>query len=128
VICSVDKDLLQVPGHHYNFVKDEYRIVNDVQGNLSFYSQLLTGDDSDGIIGLRGVGPKTALKLLKGLQTPFAMWATVLKEWLQRTPRMDGEPDEEFYSRVLNMLHMNAKLLYLLRSPDDFWVEPVYEG
>ena len=24
IICSIDKDLMQIPGDHYNFVKDEY--------------------------------------------------------------------------------------------------------
>src|SRR3990167_2379460 len=32
IICSIDKDLLQVPGHHYNFVKREIKQITELDG------------------------------------------------------------------------------------------------
>jgi hypothetical protein len=60
IICTIDKDLRQVPGQHYNFVKDEIFTVNLQEGLLWFYTQMLTGDASDNISGIRGIGLKKA--------------------------------------------------------------------
>ena len=126
IICSVDKDLLQVPGSHYNFVKDIFMEIDELTGWYNFYSQLLTGDTSDGIVGIHGVGPARAKKILTGLQTPFLMYCAVLREYLLKTPREEGEPDDEFYGRVSEIVHKNAHLLYLLRKPGERWEEPVW--
>ena len=64
IICSVDKDLKQIPGHHYNFVKGEMDFITPEQGLLNFYTQLLTGDSSDNIKGVWKVGPAKARKIL----------------------------------------------------------------
>ena len=29
VICGIDKDLLQIPGQHYNYGKDTWQLVNE---------------------------------------------------------------------------------------------------
>ena len=64
VICSIDKDLDQVPGWHYNWNKDElYKITEDYA--LRYYAkQMLTGDSTDNILGIPGMGPKKAEKLI----------------------------------------------------------------
>ncbi|OHE77312.1 MAG: hypothetical protein A3F67_05805 [Verrucomicrobia bacterium RIFCSPHIGHO2_12_FULL_41_10] len=64
VICSIDKDLLQIPGNHYNFVKNEFHHVTEEEGLYFFYKQVLMGDTSDNIGGLKGIGPKKAEKIL----------------------------------------------------------------
>ncbi len=66
IICSIDKDLKQVPGRHYNFVKQEFDTVSGVQGDYTFYQQVLIGDKTDNLIGLTGIGPKKAAKYLEG--------------------------------------------------------------
>lgn len=60
VICSIDKDLKQIAGRHYNFVKDEHCRISLSEGLYWFYTQLLTGDPSDNIKGVAGIGPKRA--------------------------------------------------------------------
>ena len=52
VICTVDKDLLQVPGWNFNFVKNEWTCIGVEDGNKFFYTQILTGDSADHILGL----------------------------------------------------------------------------
>lgn len=68
-ICSIDKDLDQVPGEHYDFVKKISYTVTVARAVRYFYYQLLMGDTTDNIKGIPGCGPKTAEKILRGLTT-----------------------------------------------------------
>ena len=68
-IVHVDKDLDQLQGWHYNPVKDERYYVNAFTAYKSFCIQLLTGDRTDNIPGLQGIGPKKAEKALKDAKT-----------------------------------------------------------
>lgn len=52
IICSIDKDLLQIPGHHFNFVNGNISFVTKEDGDNFFYKQLLTGDNTDDIPGV----------------------------------------------------------------------------
>jgi len=64
VICSIDKDLRQIPGNHYNFVKKEKFYVTPKEGLRYFYGQLLIGDSGDNVVGCRGIGPVKAERIL----------------------------------------------------------------
>jgi DNA polymerase I len=77
IICSIDKDLKQVPGMHYNFVKQEFDTVSDLHGDSTFYQQVLIGDKIDNLFGLKGIGPKKAAKYLEGCYTEQEMFNTV---------------------------------------------------
>jgi hypothetical protein len=129
IICSVDKDLLQVPGHHYNFVKDKYQIVSETEGLINLYTQILTGDVADGIPGLAGVGPKTAEKLLKGLTSEQEMYRVVFNKYVETVPKMDiglSLETEGFHESIMTLINTNANLLYLRRSLEDKgWTEPL---
>lgn len=77
VLCSIDKDLLQVPGKHYNFVKNEWIDVSELGGLRRFYEQLLKGDKTDNIPGIDGIGEKKAQRYLEGCITEQDMFNTV---------------------------------------------------
>ncbi len=66
-ICSLDKDLLQIPGTHFNWVTGVNRLVSPLDGLRTFYKQLILGDKTDNIPGydgkLRGECPKFIGKL-----------------------------------------------------------------
>lgn len=64
VIVTIDKDLLQIPGRHFNPDKELKRMVSETQGNEQFYMQVLTGDSVDNYPGCPGIGPKRAAALL----------------------------------------------------------------
>ena len=64
-IVSTDKDLDQIAGLHYNWVKDQLYEVSVEQGIHSKYVQILTGDSTDNIEGIPGVGPVGAEKCLE---------------------------------------------------------------
>lgn len=77
VICSIDKDLKQVAGLHYNFVKEESDDVTITNGLSTFYQQVLIGDKTDNLFGLTGIGPKKAAKYLEGCYEEQEMFDTV---------------------------------------------------
>ncbi len=92
VIVSIDKDLLQVPGWHYNFRKNEYSFITEFQGAYNLYTQVLTGDNADNIPGLPGVGPVTAKKILNDAKTKEELHNCVLKEYNRR--KLEGRFEE----------------------------------
>lgn len=106
VICSIDKDLLQIPGKHYNFVKKIYQEVTHDQGLKALFIQSLVGDRSDNISGIGGIGPVKAEKALGGL----------LPEEYYEACRNLYNDDERF--------HLNMKLLYIWQKPNDMWMPP----
>lgn len=67
IICSNDKDLNQLPGAHYNFVKGEFFILDDYEAALAFWSSMLIGDASDNLPGVPGIGKIKARRNLEGL-------------------------------------------------------------
>ncbi len=85
ILCAVDKDVVYaLPGRHFNYYQSrKYNIdmkwieVGELEAKKHHYMQVLTGDSTDGIIGLHGIGPKKAAKLLDGLTTGKEMWEAV---------------------------------------------------
>jgi hypothetical protein len=101
-IVSIDKDLDQVAGWHYNFVKHEEYYVTEEQGLRNLFTQVLTGDRIDNIIGLKGIGPKKAEKLLQDCKTEREYYDACLKAYDGNQLRVDE----------------NLNLLWLRRTPD----------
>lgn len=108
VLVSPDKDLDQVPGWHYNPVKEEKYHVDDIQAATNFWRQMLTGDATDNIHGLDGIGPTRAGNLLAGLRTESSMRQRV---WDMYMEAFDEQASERF--------NENYALLRILRSPDE---------
>ncbi len=124
-ICSNDKDLRMVPGYHYSWavgskIKEKPMTwISEEEGNKWFFTQLLTGDPTDNIPGLYRVGPKNAEKLLHGLTEPLSLYSKVYEQYECR-----------FGSYWKLFMHENARLLYMLRSPDDdvrIWLDELEE-
>lgn len=113
VICSRDKDLKMVPGYHYSWgsggQKEKARwFVTEEEGDLWFFTQLLTGDSTDNIPGLYRVGPTNAKKLLDGLSGALSLYSKVQHEYEVR-----------FGSYWKMFMHENARLLWMMRTEDD---------
>lgn len=118
IICSIDKDLLQVPGSHYRWPishakepKAEFIEVTKQSGTVSLYRQAITGDKVDNIIGLKGYGPKKAEKLITEEMSEKEMYETCVEHYLLK-------------KRTEQDLIDNMHQLYLLRSEDDEWQRP----
>ena len=105
VVCSLDKDLLMIPGVHFNWNKVEYTHVDQLLGLRTFYKQMLIGDRSDNIFGVDKIGPVKAAKAIDHLETEQEMFDTVLALY-----------DDE-YSRFI----MNAQCLWIMQNEGETW-------
>ena len=107
IIVTLDKDLDQVTGWHYNFVKKNKYWIDHEEGTFLLYKQFLTGDSVDNIIGVKGIGNVKAGKLLKD-KTEAEMWEVVV--------------DLLGMERAVE----NGHLLYMLRTVDDSFINYLY--
>lgn len=73
IISGADKDLKQIPGNHFNIRTHTFSHVDEIDGLRFKYKQMLIGDDTDNIKGCKGVGPKTADKVLDRCSTKVEM-------------------------------------------------------
>lgn len=127
-ICSLDKDLLQIPGSHYNWVSGVSRLVSPLDGLRTFYKQLILGDRTDNIPGydgkLRGECPKFIQKLqepIDEMTDAVDMYEHVKEVYHnyvieQESPTLDA--------CWLDDLHRNAQLLYILKNEEEYWHPP----
>lgn len=69
VVCSIDKDLDQIVGLHYNPKTKESYEVDEDYANSFYWQQVLQGDGVDNIPGVPGVGPVKAKSFLDGLES-----------------------------------------------------------
>ncbi len=128
ILCSIDKDLRNIPGWHYNIKDKIIDWVSPKQANKHFASQLLTGDACDNIPGIsffsdkkKKVGPKTAEKMLKDSVTIEELYIAVCQVYEE----FAGENWEDKLQEV-------GKLLWMQREPNqDFeissWSSSKYE-
>jgi hypothetical protein len=108
IMVHIDKDLNQFRGWHYNYRKKEKYYVSEFEGLTAFYTQILTGDRIDNILGLKGIGPVKAKRILEECTNENELYQAVLKAY---------EGDQQ---RVLE----NGQLLWLQRSPNQVWTLP----
>jgi 5'-3' exonuclease len=101
VVCHIDKDLDCIPGWHYNFRKDTMYYVEPEDGYRFLMMQILTGDATDNIQGLRGVGPKTAEKLINGVPNNL-LWSKVIDIWKEKC----GDNWEPFFLKCANCIYI----------------------
>ena len=111
IIASLDKDLLQVAGLHYNFVRREIREIGELEGWKNFYIQLLVGDPADNIPGCPGIGKVKAPRVLELAFSPSDLYAATKAAYAKA-----GVPDP--------IMHRNAQLLYIKRAENDEWNPP----
>lgn len=109
IIASIDKDFLQVPCWHYNNNRGTLVQVEKFEGLEFFYSQILTGDTADNVIGLMGIGPVKAKKKLAKADTEWELYQACLDAY---------KGDEE---KVIE----NARLLWLRREVGQIWQPPM---
>lgn len=113
VVVAVDKDLDQIPGTHYNWVTGEQYTVSPKDGMRFFYEQLLSGDPTDNIPGIDGIGPVKAKAALSECTTPQECAGVVYSMYRKA---VGGPPD--------GVIDRNARLLWIWRKPNDkhpFW-------
>lgn len=109
VCISLDKDLLMITGWHFRWLDNEKIFVTPDQGLKAFYKQMLIGDKSDNIFGVRGIGPVKAAGIIDTLDTEEEMISTVFKLY--------EEDAERFW--------MNAQCLWIMQKEKETWQDRV---
>jgi 5'-3' exonuclease len=108
-ICSLDKDLLQIPGLHFQWEigtskwnkPDNWMTQSELEGNRLFYQQAIKGDPTDNIKGIKGKGKVFAEKALADCTSELEMFNVVRDLY--------GNDDE---------FKMNAGCVWILREHD----------
>jgi len=138
VICGIDKDLLTIPGAHYNWKKKEFALVSELEADRNFYTQMLWGDKEDHIPGLRycaeetieefslhhtarrGCGKAAAGKILETADTSEEMYRRVRQAYMACCEAQMGDLGMGFDGRhetgtLQDMLEIGS-LLYMTRE------------
>ena len=120
-IATIDKDLDNVPGWHYNWQKDKLYYVTPVDAMRHFYTQLLTGDAVDHIPGLfRLTGKRASQKIKQVVQecsTAEEAYAHVY--WTYRDAS-EAEP-----AQVRAWLTEIGQLLWIRHNEGEMWLPPI---
>lgn len=106
VICSLDKDLLQVPGKHYQWAiatskyerPAKHLDQSELEGLRLFYEQCLKGDTSDNVKGIAKIGEVKAKRFLENCNSELEMFGIV----------------KDLYNNDQDFL-LNASCLWILR-------------
>lgn len=118
VIASIDKDMMMIPGHHWNFVKKEHKFVEEPDATRWLYYQAIMGDKVDNIPGWDG--------LMRSKVPKFMQW--MIDELQQR------DTEKEMYDFLLNVhtakvdLDTCLKCLWIWRKENDIWQNPMDRG
>lgn len=83
IICTIDKDLDMVPGHHYDYVRKTFYEVGEDEGHLLFYKQVLSGDSTDNIPGCYKIGAVKSDRIIDAVFLEHGLdhgkiWNTIL--------------------------------------------------
>jgi len=114
-IVSVDKDLRNSPGWHFNPDKLIMDYVTEAEADLNFYRQLLMGDATDGIVGIAGYGKAAAMRVLPESMPAEDLCSIVYAEYISK-----GYDYDYFL--------VQGRLLWMLREKGVMWTPPLMIG
>lgn len=128
IICTRDKDLRMCPGWHYGWecgkqasigpiwveelghlelAENKYKMLGN--GLKFFFGQVLTGDPTDNIPGLKGVGPNKAVKLLSGCTSEQEMYNICRQLYIEQYGYEEG----------MKIFIEQINLLWMIRERDE---------
>ena len=109
VICSNDKDMLQIAGRHYNFTlpkETAFTMVPPQDADLWFFTQLLSGDTTDNIPGIPGIGKAKARKMVDDYwDDPKELVRAIREQYVH-----------SYGAAGLDIMEEQAALVWILRS------------
>lgn len=120
IAVHIDKDINMVVGKHLNWVEMKFYDVPEGLGTVTlndkgkaigrglkyFYHQLLTGDATDNILGIKGIGDKTAFVALEDCTTEKECLERVMHAYIHKYGRQG----------YLDILYEMADLLWMVRK------------
>ena len=97
IVVSDDKDLKTIPCKLYRPMADEVMEIRPAQADAFFFTQALTGDPTDGYSGCKGVGEKTAAKILGNRPA----WSSVEQAFLKAGMTKEDALTQARLARIL---------------------------
>lgn len=124
IISTIDKDLDQIPGWHYDYMKKVHYHISEDEADDWFWRQVLTGDATDNIGGACAVGPASADAYIAdwfGISTPSEKWDATVALYAERANRKGC-----YYCgrNAADVALENARLVYLQHEPGELWTPP----
>lgn len=125
ILCAVDKDVLgNVPGTHWNYYESLKHSIEMTWVNISkeeaMYNQHLqaiTGDKSDNVPGLKGIGPSKAAKFIEVGMDETELWGGVLRAYMQHCDYGNPADMAILNMRLVNMHQLQENMEVVLWNP-----------
>ena len=124
IICSIDKDLLMIPGHHYSWEisgtsvngnawvrPEEYLFQEEPEATRRFYYQMLMGDRSDNVFGFDGLARQKVPDKLQHIFHELDSYS--LESDMCNFVRSLYNDDDRFL--------MNGQCLWIRRQEGEIW-------
>lgn len=128
VIATVDKDLDQIPGKHYDFRKRVEYWLHPEDSLRAFWIQALAGDPVDTVPGCYKVGQVKAEKFIDALMgdevSDKGIWQGIVGKY-ELSTRIDGCPYTEEQAPAVAL--ETAQLVYVQRNAGELWMPPGQE-
>lgn len=130
LVASSDKDLRQVPIKLYRWEtgsrrEEFYEVAHEVQGYRNFWAQMLTGDRTDNVMGLFGLGKKAAaVTKLHSMLDPIEMARSVFTEYERRF----GSYARKFFEENFQLLRLIDDPVYWDINDPYAYMEMMIEG
>lgn len=125
VIATIDKDLDQIPGMHYNYMKKVKYDIDETEAELFFYQQALSGDSTDNIPGCYKVGNVKAQKIVNDAFSKVGefgdVWSAVVDTYALSKER-EGCPYADGDSGAVAL--ETARLVKLQEYEGQLWNPP----
>ncbi len=122
IIATIDKDLQNVPGWHYNVLKKTDSMVSFKQAQVHFFRQCLTGDKTDNIAGCYRIGKTKAETLIRHDMSEESMYDVCLLAYHANVVKFPDKYPEDM--TATEALLENARLLWMLQDKDQLWTPP----
>jgi hypothetical protein len=129
VVATIDKDLDQIPGLHYDYRQKVFYYVDPSNASRAFWVQALAGDATDNIPGCYKIGMTKAEAVIDKVidscggqwPLPSEFWNVILEQYKLSKER-NGCPYAEGDAREVAI--ETARLVYMQRRERELWTPP----
>ena len=122
-IVSADKDLLTIPGKHWDFQTEQVYDLSESLAERNFLMQTLTGDSVDGYSGCSGIGKVSATRILDDVdEKEKNRWEEVVKVYKSKGYKIEDIIVQARMAFILHQEQFNGIDTY-----PSLWEPPVKE-
>ena len=125
--ATIDKDLRNTSGWHYNWNHDMVDYVDERTANQNFWKQMLSGDATDNIAGLyKLTGSKCSAAMKAEVESCLTykdMRQCVIETYQRAFEKLSNKMEVDFIedAELYDMLTEIGTLLWMRRKPDEMW-------